>query len=235
MKAFHEECLRLSAKALQSQLNAQDVNAASLWFGMVGQHFLETNFDSAIRTVAVKTLNQMQMTGAPLDYTPLESELSKELSTRVGRDVEGEIHPEFVSSFEEDIRRLRYLSTSGLSSLFIEVGKALAQGFSALPTDASKRNRPSKMLHVIYPNSLIQQPNYPQARLLPVSPILPPTICQTILQGSEITGGAGAFILVICADLGPLAMILYPQLCVAGGALGAAGGLLLLLHGFACY
>ena len=45
MQSLHEECLRLSANVLKGLTTSQDVNDASLWCGMLGQHLVETDFD----------------------------------------------------------------------------------------------------------------------------------------------------------------------------------------------
>jgi len=126
MKGLYEECLRLTAKALQSELNSQDMKEASLWFAMTGQHLVETNFDSFIRPAAGKMLNQVEMTGVPLDHSSIEAELSKELSARVGWDVSGQVHGMFASNLNDDIQSLRSLSSNGLSIAMIGLSEELS-------------------------------------------------------------------------------------------------------------
>ena len=185
MKGFHEECLRLSAKALQSQLTAQDFNEASLWFGMVGQHFQETNIDIAIRSIAEKVLNRMQMTGIPLDYTAAESELTKELSMRVGWNVGGQVHPIFESDFNEDLRRLRHLSTSGISSNLIETAKLISQ----IPTqiNLAKTALPSEFPHIVKVSSSGSS-----------SSNIVSQICSKLATSEDYSLGAAGFFTVAC-------------------------------------
>ena len=121
MQGLHEECMRLMTRAMQGQTTARDLNDASLWYGMVGEHFKETNFDDFIRPAASKMLSQIEMTGAPLDGSVLESQISKELSARVGWDVTGDIHNLFESYEQEETKALKQIQQQGISQSFLDL------------------------------------------------------------------------------------------------------------------
>ena len=143
MQGLHEECLRLLTRAIQGRTTAQDFNEASLWYGMVGEHFKETNFDDFIRPAASRMLSQIDMTGAPLDGSALESQLSKELSARVGWDVTGDIHNILESYVPEETKALRQIQQQGISQSFLDLSAGFAQIAVTKPARLIvKRKRP---------------------------------------------------------------------------------------------
>lgn len=196
MKAFHEECLRLSAKALQSQMTSQDANEASFWMGLVGQHFAETGFDDSIRTYAAKSLDRMLQTGIPLDYSSTEADLSKELSARVGWNVEGRIHPMFTSSLDEDTRRLRFLSANGISSSLIALSKALAQIAPIIPVSVLTREPQPHRLETVYTGFQMTNSVLSGAHLEFVN--LPSGVCNQLSRTIGILSGAAGLTGAAC-------------------------------------
>ena len=222
MKGFHEECLRLSAKALQSQLTAQDVNEASLWFGMVGQHFQETNFDSAIRTVATAAINQMQITSASLDNTWLETELSKEISSRLGSNAESQIRPLFNSTFDEDMLRMHNLATTGLSSSFINISRLLGTSPIVATTAYYRHREQPSLMRTGYLG-------YQGSSDTPIPPVRPPliSVCSLLnTTGNEATDTSALLLAYFqCQAVNPI----NAEICADIITFGAAGALMQLI------
>lgn len=217
MDAFHEECLRLSAKALQSQLTAQDLNEASLWFGMVGQHFQETNFDSVIDAFASKGLNQLQTTSMQLDYAPLISVLSNELSVRVGWDVTGRLRSLFSFSFDDQVHGLQYVKEYGLSSMMIASASKLAEIAPARPASLTYKCHPQLLKRSAF-NGYQSAPKYPPPA--PRPPLISFDPCK-LLNGVSI-GLSGSAVLAaasdVCAATGEEpASICWPIVGLSGG------------------
>ena len=143
MQGMHEECLRLMTRAMQGRTTAQDYNDASLWYAMVGEHLKETHFDDFIRPAASKILSQIEMTGAPLDGSAIESHISKELSARVGWDVTGEVHNILESYIPEETKALRQIQQQGISQSFLDLSAGFAQIAVTKPARlVVKRKRP---------------------------------------------------------------------------------------------
>ena len=224
MQGLHEECLRLSAKALQSQLNAQDVNEASLWFGMAGQHLAETSFDNFIRPAASKMLNQILMTGVPLDRSAMELQLSKELSARVGWDVSGQIHGMFVSNLNDDIQCLGTLSANGLSSSLIQLSKEMAAGEAQLaPANFAGH---TKQPHI----QLIQSST--GGRSSGGSGSIASQICSGLSNTESVAGGTSVFLMTLCSNVASEAFIdsLFELPGACAGMYTAFGGVAGLTH-----
>ena len=199
MQGFHEECLRLSIKVLKGQTTSQDLSDASLWFNMLGQHFVETDFDSVIRTVAAKSLNQTENTGIPVDRSVLEQQLSSELSARVGWDVSAQIHSMFNSNFDNDVDQLKNLSKSGLSEATLEVSKALALTSSTMQAEFTTGKKHPRLIEASfsgYQSHGVGSSTYPPPA--PRPPIV--SYCQTVenwAQGTIISASA-AYLLFNC-------------------------------------
>jgi len=191
--------MRLSAKALQSQLSAQDANEASLWFGMVGQHLAETGFDNFMRPAASKMLNQVLMTGAPLDRSAMEVQLSKELSARVGWDVSGRIHSMFVSNFNDDILSLRALSTNGLSTPLVELSKEMAGAGPQFAPASIGGHRQQPRVQWISSSS--------GGRTSSGSGNIASQICNGLSNTENVAGIASASLALLCLDVAVEAFI----------------------------
>ncbi len=150
MQGLHEACLRLSAKELKGLTTSQDVNDASLWCGMLGQHLVETNFDDFIRPAAAKMLSQIEMTGVPPGFDSLEVQFAKELSGRVGWDVSGQVRSLFVSSLNDDVNALSRVSVHGLSRQFIECAAALDQMARTMPVSLNMTRKQPRLQEAVY-------------------------------------------------------------------------------------
>ena len=229
MQGLHEECLHLMAKSLQTQLYAQDMQEASLWFGMVGNHLAETNFDDFIRPASGKMLNQLMMTGAPLDSSAIENQLSKELSARVGWDVSSQVHGMFPSNFNDDIQGLQSLSANGLSIPMIELSKAMEGAESQIvPASFSARTRQPHLL-------LIQSSSGGRGS----GGSIGSQLCAGLSNTSELAGGTSAFLMAFCSTIAGEAFIdaLFelPGACASMyTAFGGVAGLTSMLHSSVC-
>ena len=187
------------AKALQSQLNVQDIQEASLWFGMVGNHLTETNFDNFIRPAAGKMLNQLMMTGAPLDSSAIENQLSKELSARVGWDVSGQIHGMFPSNLNDDIQSLQALSTNGLSVPMIELSKAMVGSVSQIAPASFSSHSWKPSLELIQSSS--------GGRGSGGSGSIAQQICSALSNTEDVAGTASASLALLCLNVEAMAFI----------------------------
>ena len=187
MQGLHEECLRLMTQAMQGRATSQDCNDASLWFGMVGEHFKETNFDDFIRPAASRMLSQIEMTGAPLDGSALESQLSKELSARVGWDVSGEIHNLFESYEPEETKALRQILQQGISQSFLDLSAGFAQLAATKPAGLIVRRRQPRFQEAAFAGGQ-NSPSYPPP------PPRPPIIVFCKFLGNVGEGAVGGSI-----------------------------------------
>ncbi len=207
----------MMTRAMQGRATAQDFNDASLWYGMVGEHFKETNFDDFIRPAAGKMLSQIEMTGAPLDGSALESQLSRELSARVGWDVTGEIHNLFESYVPEETKALRQIQQQGISQSFLDLSAGFAQVAVTKPARLIlKRKRPG-----------LQEAAFSGGQSSPAYPPPPPrppiiAFCKVlgVIGGSAIGSSLSGLIQEGCT----LGVILSGGVtCISFIGLGAAG------------
>ncbi len=193
MQGLNEECLRLTAKALQSQLNAQDFQDASLWLGMAGQHLVETNFDSFIRPAASKMLNHVEMTGVPLDHSGMEVQLSKELSARVGWDVSGQVHDMFTTNLNDDIQTLNSLSSNGLSSSLVQLSQELMiAGQKIVPANYQNRTLQPRILLTSSAGG---------GRSSGTGNGIAAQVCSGLSKTENLAGGASAALMALCSNL----------------------------------
>lgn len=175
-------------RAMQGRTAAQDFNDASLWYGMVGEHFKETNFDDFIRPAASKMLSQIEMTGAPLDGSALESQLSKELSARVGWDVSGQIHNLFASNPSGDVDALKRLAQHGISQSFLDLSNGFAQMATTQPAGLILNRQQPRLQEVAFSGGQ-SSPTYPPP------PIKPPIIvfCKVLGTIAASVSGSGVW------------------------------------------
>ena len=171
-------------RAMQGRTAAQDFNDASLWYGMVGVHFKETNFDDFIRPAASKMLSQIEMTGVPLDGSALELQLSKELSARVGWDVSGQIHNLFASNPSGDVDALKRLAQHGISQSFLDLSSGFAQMATTQPAGLILNRQQPRLQEVAFSGGQ-SSPTYPPP------PIKPPIIAFCKVMGTIAAGVSG--------------------------------------------
>ena len=160
MQGLHEEFLRLMTRAMQGRTTAQDFRDASLWYGMVGENFKETNFDDFIRPVASKALSQIEMTGAPLDGSALESQISKELSARVGWDVTGEVHNIIERYQPDETTALKQIQEQGISQSFLDLSAGFAQFAETRPASMPLNREKPRLLMAAFSGGQ-STPTYP--------------------------------------------------------------------------
>ncbi len=188
MQGLNEACLRLTAKALQRQLNSEDFQDASLWFEMAGQYFIETDYDSVFRTAASKILDRIKLTGIPLDYSSIDSDLIKELSSRVGWNVEDQIKSIYRSTPDEDMRYLQDIEVNGLSTLMIAGASTLARLAQTMPAKfMHDLQQPS--LHLLAYNGYQSSTTYPPPA--PRPPLISVTPCHA-LEGISVGANIAA-------------------------------------------
>ena len=217
MQGFHEECLRLMTRAMHGQTTARDLNDASLWYGMVGEHLKETNFDDFIRPAASKMLSQIEMTGAPLDGSALESQLSKELSARVGWDVTGEIHNLFDSYVPEETKALRQIQQQGISQSFLDLSAGFAQLAVTKPAGLVVRRRRPRFQEAAFAGGQ-NSPSYPPP------PPRPPIIVFCKVLGIVGASGIGSSLSGLIEEGCTVGVILSGGVtCISFIGLGLAG------------
>ena len=204
-------------RAMQGRTAAQDFNDASLWYGMVGVHFKETNFDDFIRPAASKMLSQIEMTGVPLDGSALELQLSKELSARVGWDVSGQIHNLFASNPSGDVDALKRLAQHGISQSFLDLSSGFAQMATTQPAGLILNRQQPRLQEVAFSGGQ-SSPTYPPP------PIKPPIIAFCKVMGVIGASAMGASLSGLIQEGCTVGVILSGGVtCISFIGLGLAG------------